>query len=72
MQDSAGPHFILSGARFGTSPSVQGTEAFYWSSSADTSATVAYGLRLDGTYSTVTPALSYYKRHGFTLRCLAQ
>ena len=72
MQDSAGPHFILDGARNGTRPEYQGTYGYSWSSSADTSATDAYVLYLYGTTSTVYPALNVYKYKGRTLRCLAK
>ena len=72
MQDSAGPHFILSGYRDGISLYLQSTYGFYWSSSAHTSATNAYNLRLGGTPSSVTPANFSSERGGFSLRCLAQ
>ena len=72
MTNTAGPHFILSGNRSGASPYYQGTRGRYWSSSAYTSATYAYGLYLNGTNSTVDPANNSYKRAGFSLRCLAK
>ena len=72
MTNTAGPHFILSGYRNGTSPYGQGTYGYYWSSSAYTSATNAYGLGLNGSNSTVNPAYNRDKRYGFSLRCLAQ
>ncbi len=73
MQDSAGPQFVLSDAQRGTETGqYQGTYGLYWSSLAYTSATSAYGLYLDGTNSAVYPADYYYKRNGFSLRCLAQ
>ncbi len=72
MQDSAGPHFVLSGYSLDTSPGAQGTDGYYWSSSAYTSATYAYSLRLNGTNSTVYPAYNGNKRSGFSLRCLGK
>ncbi len=72
MTNTAGPHFILSGDRYGTSPYAQDTKGYYWSSLAYTSATSAYYLYLGGTDSTVGPAGYGYKHFGFSLRCLAQ
>ena len=72
MTDTAGPQFILSGGRGGTSPFDQGTLGRYWSSLAYADATFAYSLGLRGTNSTVYPANNSYKLYGFSLRCLAQ
>ena len=72
MTDTAGPHFILSGQRNGTSPDNQGRDSRYWSSLAYTSATLAYILGFYGTNSAVGPANGSYKSVGFSLRCLAQ
>jgi len=70
MTDTAGPHFVLGGLRGGTSPYYQGTYGGYWSSTAWTSATLAYRLGLDGTNSAVGPAGNDSKLYGFSLRCL--
>ena len=72
MTNPSGPHFILSGYRYGTSSDSQGTLGRYWSSSAYTSATNAHLLNLNGTNSIVLPADSGDKRLGRALRCLAQ
>ena len=73
MTDPSGPHLVLSDAQRGTETGkYQGMYSFYWSSSAWTSATDAYSLRLNGTNSTVYPAENDGKPGGFTLRCLAQ
>ena len=72
MTDTAGPQFILSGDRDGTSPLLQGTHGYYFSSSAWTGATYAYLLYLYGPNSAVYPASRDVKRIGLSLRCLAQ
>ena len=72
MTNPSGPQFIPGGVRGGTSPLYQGTDGYYWSSSAYTPATYAYNLYLYGPNPTVIPANNGYKRAGFTLRCLAQ
>ena len=71
MQDSAGPYFVLSGYHEGASSYDQGKLGYYWSSSAYTDATRAYGLQLNGTNSVVNPANYGRKYPGRSLRCLA-
>ena len=71
MTNSAGPEFVLSGLRYSTSMYYQGTYGYYWSSTAYSSATVAYLLSL-GSSGAVNPANYYYEYGGFSLRCLAE
>ena len=72
MTNSAGPEFVLSGARSSTSTSSQGTYGLYWSSTAYSSAIYAYYLLLNSSGGTVGPAYGYDKYRGFSLRCLAE
>ena len=70
MTNSAGPEFVLSGYR-GTSMRELGTYGNHWSSTAYSSATLAYGLSLVSN-GTVGPAVNNYRYVGFSLRCLAE
>ena len=70
LTDSTGPNLVLSGYRGSTSVGGQGTFGFYWSSTAYSSATGAYGLYLNSS-GAVEPARNYGKYFGFSLRCLA-
>ena len=72
MTDTAGPQFVISGRRGGTSPIYQGTLGLYWSSSASTSATRAYSLYLYDLGSAVNPADNLDERYGYSLRCLGK
>ncbi len=62
---------MLSGRRDSTSMVNQGTGGNYWSSTAYSSATDAYNLRLRNS-GAVGPANNSDKYYGFPLRCLAE
>ena len=69
MRSTTGPAFVLSGRRNGGSTDTQGSNGYYWSSTAH-NALRAYSLYLNS--SNVYPADYLSKYYGFTVRCIAQ
>ena len=64
-----GPGFVLSGYRSDSRTNYQGSDGYYWSSTAyDTR--YAYLLYLGS--SNVYPALNLNKYYGFSVRCVAK
>ena len=74
MTNSAGPEFVLGGFRgypTGAGMSEKSTHGYCWSSTAGSSATLAYELRLVSSGS-VYLVYSEYKYFGYPLRYLAE
>ena len=70
MRDATnGPGFVLSGYRFGSDTGGQGSDGYYWSSTAYSSYR-AYDQYLSS--SDVNPADSNRKYIGFPVRCVNQ
>ena len=67
MLSSTGPAFVLSGYRSGSSTYGQGSDGYYWSSTANNN---NFAYRLDLYSSSVYPANSYYKYYGHSVRCV--
>ena len=70
MTNSAGPEFVLSGGRVGTSMLNQAWSGDYWSSFAVSATANAYNLRVTSS-GNVYPVDTTSKDRGLPLRCLA-
>ena len=64
-------NFVLAGYYDSSSPHVQGTRGFWWSSTAVSSGTKAYHLRLWPDFSSFFTD-NHYKRYGSSIRCVSR
>ena len=70
MRAEDGPNFLLAGLCRNDSPSLQGTNGYYWSSTANSLDEYVNYMHLDK--STVSTNSVYYKFYGHSVRCVAR